>query len=463
VKCVIVNLRGGVRSTGTLGCANVFEPLGVLYLAAYVEAKTGVAVRVIHQLRESHDDILTQILEERADLVCFSVLTPTLDASLQMASAVKGASACTAIAFGGDHPSGDPSVIEDPSVDYVTVGEGEEALVGIVEAIQGRRELATIPSTRYKLDGRTHFNPERTPVDMNDLPHPLRKGSYLESSRVGGLMNPFMTSQKSVAVVAATRGCPFSCVFCNNELMWESRVRRRDPEDVVDEMGDLVDRFGTNTVFFTDLTFNASKRYAIDLCQALIRRSLPVQWYAMCNINVIDKEICSYMAEAKCGKIGFGVESFIPETMARGKGSIAKDFAFTNEKLALANESGIFTKAFLIIGFPWETQGMYDDLAQALHALEAHEVRIGYYVPFVGTAGYERDRALIDEWDLRRWSSLETPVVKNGNLTREAIVANQEYLYNAFYHSVAWRARVLSMAQRFPHLEPAVRAYMENV
>lgn len=462
MKCVLVNLRGGVRSTGTLGCANVFEPLGVLYLAAYLEAKTGAVTKVIHQLRESCDEILSEILRESPDLLCFSVLTPTLDVSLQMAKAVRRKSPDTIIAFGGDHPSGDPGVIEIPYIDFVTVGEGEEARVGIVEAVRGRRDPKTIPSTYCKIDGATHFNPERTAVDVDGLPRPQRQACFLEDTRVGGLMNPFMTSQRSVAVVAATRGCPFSCIFCNNQLMWQSKVRRRNPDDVAEEIGELVDRFGTNTVFFTDLTFNASKRYTIDLCQALIRRSLPVHWYAMCNISVIDEELCSCMAEAKCSKIGFGVESFIPETMERGKGSIAKSFEFTNDKLALVNQSGIFTKAYLIIGFPWETQEMYDDLTQALLALNAHEVRIGYYVPFHGTVGHERDRGLIDEWDLTRWSSLETPVVRNENLPCEAIIANQRNLYDSFYQSEAWRSRVLSMTERFPHLQPAVRAYMEH-
>ena len=462
MKCVLVNLRGGVRSTGTLGCANVFEPLGVLYLAAYLEKKTGITASVIHQLHETYDEILSLILKENPDLLCFSVLTPTVDISLQMAGEVKRRRPSTLVAFGGDHPSGDPKLIESPWIDFLTVGEGEEALVGIVEAVRGQCDFKTIPSTYYKADGTTHFNFERKIVDVRTLPRPKRQAAFLRDTRVGGLMNPFMTEQKSVAVVAATRGCPFSCLFCNNELMWQSKVRRRSPSDVADEIAELVESFGTNTLFFADLTFNASKRYTIDLCQEMVRRALPVHWYAMCNIGIIDEEICSCMAEAKCGKIGFGVESFIPETMERGKGNIAKNFQFTNEKLAIVNASGIFTKAYLIIGFPWETQAMYDDLAGALKTINAHEVRIGFYVPFPGTVGYERDHALIEEWDLTKWSSLEMPVVRNAELSRDAIMRNQRHLYDCFYHSESWRPRIRSMAERFPHLEEAVTAFLEH-
>jgi len=168
------------------------------------------------------------------------------------------------------------------------------------------------------------------------------------------------------------------------------------------------------------------------------------------------------MAEAKCSKIGFGVESFIPETMERGKGSIARNFEFTNEKLTLVSAAGIFIKAYLIIGFPWETQPMYEQLGVALERLKAHEVRIGYYVPFPGTAGYERDRNLIEEWDLTKWSSLEAPVVKNGNLSREQIMRHQQYLYDCFYKSETWRSRVLYLSDDFPHLEASIYAFLEH-
>ena len=72
IKCILVNLRGGTRNAGSLGCANVFEPLGLLYLSAYIKNIDGVQCNVIHQIDQSHDEIIQQIRDERPNIVGFS-------------------------------------------------------------------------------------------------------------------------------------------------------------------------------------------------------------------------------------------------------------------------------------------------------------------------------------------------------------------------------------------------------
>ncbi len=463
MKCVLINLRGGVRNTGPLGCANIFEPLGLEYLAAFIEkSDPQIQAVIVHQIGESYEQILERVIAEAPDVVGFSVLTATLKPSLEMAERLKGGFASVQVVFGGDHPSGLPDVVKHPQVDFVIVGEGETAFVKLVEALRGKREIESVPSIFYKQADRVCSNTHREFVDLPELPRPKRDPLFLMQARVGGMMYPNVESQRSVAVVAATRGCPFNCSFCNNGLMWQCRIRYRDPKDVVEEINDLSGVYGTNTVFFADLTFNASRDYVVGLCEELVCRDLPVHWYAMCNINMIDADLCARMASAKCSKLGFGIESFIPETMHLGKGRISKDLNFTNDKLRAVNNAGIFSKAYLIIGFPWETQEMYDRLCKDMETLEAHELRIGYYVPFPGTDGYERDKALIDEWDFDKWSSLEMPVVRNRELSKQAIMENQRRLYKSFYTGESWERRMVDMASKFPRLETTISAFIRN-
>ena len=464
IKCVLVNLRGGTRNAGSLGCANVFEPLGLLYLSAYIKNIDGVQCNVIHQIDQSHDEIIQQIRNERPDIVGFSTLTVTINSVLSITKILKNHLPNLVTILGGDHVTAEPGVVQHDYVDFAIRGEGELPLAMLVKRLRDEEMTEDIPGLSFYGNNGLVNNPRsKNTINIDQLPLPDRKAQYLKHTRVGGLMNPFMSKQHSVAMVSATRGCPFKCSFCNNKLMWQQNHRSREPKMVVDELELLVRKFGTNTIFFSDLTFNASKRYTLELCNALITRDLPVHWYAMCNIHLMDEELSETMARANCSKIGFGIESFIPATMDGGKGKISLKFEKTNELLKMINANGIFTKGYFIIGFPWETKKMLDLLREKLSHLETHEVRIAYYVPFVGTEGYSMHKHLIDDWDLDYWSCLDRPILTIQHMTKTDIRDQRQKLYDSFYKSPSWRPRIIKIAEEHWHLASPVRDFLNGI
>lgn len=458
MKCTLVNLRGGSRKTGTKGCANIFEPIGILSIASFIEENYRISVEVIHQLEESEIEIFNNIISTNPSVVGFSVLTVTVNPSLRIAEKLKLWNPKINIVFGGDHPTALPNIAKNFQVDYVIRGEGEIPFLKLLNYINGEIDIHSVPSLTYYKNKLVHnpSNNEFNPV----FPPPKRYSKYLQNCRVGGLMNPFMTKQKSVAVIAATRGCPFNCSFCTSKLMWGQKYEKRNPELVVDEIEKLQYEYGTNTIFFTDLTLSASKKYTIELCNELIKRDSDIHWYSMCNLHSMDKELCDAMSKAKCSKLGFGIESFIPETMKGGKGNISVSFEQANEKLKIVNNSGIFSKAYLIIGFPWESKADYDLLINEMNLLEAHELRVSFFVPFPGTELFNKNKDSIIDHDFDNWSCLDKPVVKGKDYEEHYLFEVQQKLYDNFYSS-NWIKRINNTLYQFPKLKDAISDYLE--
>ena len=49
-----------------------------------------------------------------------------------------------------------------------------------------------------------------------------------------------------------TRGCPVGCSFCQVEFISGRKVRTRDPEDLVNELAFLKERYGIKSIIFED-------------------------------------------------------------------------------------------------------------------------------------------------------------------------------------------------------------------
>ena len=73
--------------------------------------------------------------------------------------------------------------------------------------------------------------------------------------------------------VLGTRGCPYKCTFCSSPQMWTTKYVVREPEDVVDEIVEYVERYGVQNVNFVDLTAATNRKWTLGLCDALEARA----------------------------------------------------------------------------------------------------------------------------------------------------------------------------------------------
>ena len=157
--------------------------------------------------RQDLADILAKI--EDPDILLFSCFMWNWNLSCQIAKAVKAVHPNARVIFGGQHqplPGRDPDFFKThPYVDYLIHHEGEES---VYEILAGR-DHARINGITYNDGGRSISTSSRARMkNVGDMPSPYLDGSFdelLQSNQYGLVFH---------ATVESTRGCPFSCAFC---------------------------------------------------------------------------------------------------------------------------------------------------------------------------------------------------------------------------------------------------------
>ena len=228
------------------------------------------------------------------------------------------------------------------SVDYLVVGEGEQAILDVIADVQQGTfsPKLEVTLTQQPVDATTTTGlcssvvPVLKPVyqspsmqNLDDLPFPdfenLDTLPIYRANPVGGTntkvkwIDGVATGIRNLTLIT-TRGCPFRCRFCQPRYLGD-RARSRSPEKICDDMERLVDRYGVTYIHFTDeLTF-FSKKKAILFCEEAIRRGLHkvVKWGGATRFDIHDAFSLEKMAEAGCLHVGGGIESLSATMLKR--------------------------------------------------------------------------------------------------------------------------------------------------
>lgn len=258
----------------------------------------GVARR---SARDFHDVLCS-------DLVGISITTSTAPAGYRLARALKLAR--VPVVLGGAHAA----YCADEALryaDYVIRGEGEFPMLELVEALAAGASPAGIENLSYRKDGETVHEPLRPPLEgLDDLPPP--DFSLMKGAR-----------RMKVYPLATSRGCPRRCEFCAVTPLFGHKVRRRAPEEVVNELRGVNQR----SMFIVDDNFTANRRYAREVLERLARFKGTPGWIAQVGVDVArDEELVRLMKRAGCVSLAIGFESINDETLAAyGKGQTCDD------------------------------------------------------------------------------------------------------------------------------------------
>jgi radical SAM superfamily enzyme YgiQ (UPF0313 family) len=416
----------------------ILEPLGIEYVGAALRSEVGSEV-FIAPSDWTAARFSAWCAEIRADVVGLSAYTYTMRLCLDIAHRVKALLPRAVVILGGYHPTADPAVSHDRNVDYVVRGPGEDALVSLVKMLAG----GAPPEAGTVIEG------ERKP--LNTLPWPLRDRVIMQKAKINAVMYPPPSGQNAVAQVTYSRGCPNACIFCSSPGMFGREVTWRDPCDVADELAMLSEDYGVDTVFFADLTFNADEARLVALCDTVATRGQTVDWFCMCSPFGLSESSLRSMAAAGCRKIGWGIETSSDENRSRLKPHCSGEFEHAAGILACADALGIINRVFMMIGLPWQGQEDIVNDYQRLCQLPIDELRIGFAVPFPGTA-------LQRTWSRQaipaQWADYtgDTPMYKCGRLSLAQLVRLRQEILKDFYGSHRYKKHVQSKVYRAPWL-----------
>lgn len=421
--------------------AYVFPPLGVLYLSSYLKKHTTHEVQVLDCLPDvlSDEEIEARIRAFDPDFVGSLCLTHNLVDVHRLTGLVKRINPDIHVMVGGPHPTAFPEeAIALAHVDSIVRGDGEEALVEWLAALERGSGLDMVTGVTYKEDGQVHVNAERELAhDLDELPFPDRDAVDIRRYYTPGMKKAITTT------VISSRGCPYRCSFCSVPKGY----RARSPRNIVDELEECVTRYGIEEIHFIDDLFNISAQRVIDISNEILRRNLQISWGFKGSCNNTTPEMLAVAKKAGCVKAHFGVETFTPE----GLQSINKrtNLEQIHQVFRWTREAGIKSVAYMIVGCPHEKSR--EDILKVrafIRKLDPDFVVYSLYTPYPDATIFSKgvELGLWEEDVWRRFmrnpvEDYDLPTVWNQYLTKEELLDIFKKVHRDFYYNprVIWR------------------------
>jgi len=264
------------------------------------------------------------------------------------------------IIYGGALPSSAPNLLMENCVcDYIIGGEGELSLPALIHSIRGGNFYPTdIPGLYYKKNGNVV---ENKPSRMAVSPKKVNGGYQLtELSKPDySLLDmdfyiDYLKETGQSFEIMASRGCRRNCSFCHRLI---KEVQCKTPDAVLDEISEIIDKYGLNRFYFVDENFIGMKPFFKEFVEKKQDRGLDFTYRGQCRIDDFDEDICSWGHDSGLCHVSMGIESVNQDTLNRmNKGLKIND---VKGKIELLRRYGIITSFNFILGFPEDTEDDY--------------------------------------------------------------------------------------------------------
>jgi radical SAM superfamily enzyme YgiQ (UPF0313 family) len=346
--------------------------IGPGFIGAYLRAHGHEVALVRARLDMSDGEVLALIEELDPGLIGVSLTTRQWLRARDLVAAIRARARVPVIA-GGLHPTFSPEeVLAAPGFDYVCLGEGEEAMLELVQALVAGGRTDAIANVWVCGAPRPALRPPFEPID--ELP-PLARDLLDE---------PLGTVH-----MATQRGCPFPCTYCAARIYSElydgfsGYGRRRSVENVLAELVSVREQGRLGYVIFLDDTFTIQHRWVKEFCRRY-GPELGAPFSLHARVETVNRDLLMMLADAGCRQITYGVES--------GSERVRREVMrrpVTNERIEevfeWTREAGILLTANFMLGLPGETRADLDQTLQLAERLAV--VDFGYFVfyPYPGT------------------------------------------------------------------------------
>jgi len=412
--------------------------MGVLMLAA-VARRHGYAVHLLDAKAHGTtvEDTAQRIAALRPDYVGLSATTISVTNAARIAAGVRARLPGVVIILGGAHVSAIPERTLEafPSIDFGIVGEGELSLFELLARLEDGRPIDDVAGLAFRRDGRVCANPRAPYIDdLDALPPPA--WDLLPDFPHRFQPSIFSYPRTPVATLITSRGCPFSCTFCDRSTSGR-KGRMHSVESVVALCAMLVER-GVRHITFVDDLFTVRKQRVIDLCHAFLDHGFDFSWSCNSHPNLLDFPTLQLMRRAGCWQIAYGIESGSQRVLDVVKHEVR--IPRMRETLRMTRAAGIRTRGFLMLGHPTEGLDSLAETAAFLRTVELDVCQITKFTPYPGTPAYptiHQHGDFAEDWE--RMNAMNFVFIPHG-LTRDILETYFDYSYRAFYRrpDVLW-------------------------
>ncbi len=392
------------------GKPSIFQPWDLTYIAALLERQHKVQIidapgegwKNLELIDETkyrqglpNKEIAARIKQWSPDIVGITIpFSGWWKPASELAAIVKEIDKDIVTVLSGLHPSAKPAdCLANPNVDFVVIGEPEQTMFELTGALeQGKAaDLKKVKGIAYTKNGEVVSTPPRPAIqDLDSLPFPARHLLKMDIYFAAVKENPIRGEiRKPWTIMITSRGCPNNCVFCTVYIVNGKQWRSRSPENVVEEIEQVVQTYKIKQIDFYDDNMTLDKKRMETICDLIAQRGIDIEWFTPNGVraDTLDENLLRKMKASGCKKLRIAPESGVQSVVDR---IIKKNLNLkkVEEAVVLSKKVGIKVGCFFVIGFIGETKEDIEEtikFAYKLRQLGAESFIFSIATPLYGT------------------------------------------------------------------------------
>ena len=332
------------------------------------------------------NEFKNKILSFNPDLIAFTIVENNYLYSKNMFEIVKSI-VNIPIIVGGLFPTTNPDFfVEDKNVDIICVGEGEYALLELVNRLDNKSSIDNISNLIVKTNGIVKHNDLASYYNWNPLI--LQDWDIFDKRH---LLKPFMGKIYKTGFFELSRGCPNNCSYCINHLNQKifkglGNYNREKPiESAIYEINQMKTKYNLELIFFNDENFLTMKTERLNKFCDSYKEEINLPFFIATRADsLINDEKVKKLKDAGCVTIGIGVETGNEEIR---KNLLNKNISNEIYEKAFDNchKYNIRTTANIMIGLPFETEENIIESANFCKKIKAKSISLSIFAPYYST------------------------------------------------------------------------------
>lgn len=285
-----------------------YFPTGLGYLAgALMRERIPFSFYDFQMNRLKIKDFLQQVNKNAVpDLFAITGFLTSFQSVQKICEVIKNNFPKSKIVVGGKIAVVNPEILfKYLQTDFIIHGEGEVALIQLIKAMRNQFDYEKVQGLSYKsINGDILVNGEADLINnISDYSIPYEKfdmRSYVNSCNIQSPNTPSIN-------LISSRGCPFSCTFCNNSKGKKSSMRYYETDTIFNSLDYLISNFGLKHVTFNDDIFGVNKKQRNDICLKIKERKL--SFSISTRLDYLDEESINLLSDSGCHYLCVGIES----------------------------------------------------------------------------------------------------------------------------------------------------------
>lgn len=358
---------------------------GLGWLAASLdEAGHGVRVldfvnRPLMPFDETAEFLKKNVLQLKPDLVGFCIHSITLEITIRLVKSLISYFSGPIIIGGPQMAFEHKNIFKKiPEAHFSVLGEAEETLPELLDALEkGKTVFEEIDGLIWRKSDKIIENkPRQQLMDIDKLPYPNYK-KHFSLKKIG---SPYS--------IMTTRGCPYSCVFCNSHMSGK-RWRKRNLNNVIEELKNAIHTYGIKEFMVQEPVFNLKPERVVEFCNLLNEHKINLPWFSPSGVRAdrLTPESLDAMKRSGCTEVKIGVESLVPEVLKNANKGITVENLI--EICEMIKNSAFPLRGSFIIGLPGDTYKRTMENFKLSQKLGFKTTDWSLLIPYPGTAAYE--------------------------------------------------------------------------